>query len=81
MYQRYTAETPREGKIVGIKQWHAGPIQVRETLRETLLAQRREVLHWATCPECDPEGDYALLLSIVDWTLDEYIEESTPHVQ
>lgn len=58
---------------MGSKTWHAGPPNVQETLRQTLLDMEKSVLHWAMCPECDPDDQVETMLMVVGWTLPDYI--------
>ncbi len=60
---------------MGTERWHAGPVHLQDLLRETLLTHTRQMLHWTTCTDCDPEGEARLMLEVVGWTTLDFIGE------
>lgn len=49
-------------------------MDLSETLRTTLVADHKRVLHWLACSDCDPDDTADLLLQVVGLTRTTYFE-------
>lgn len=61
--------------MVGKPPYHAGDVDLQQSLREALLGRQREMMHWLACRECDPDYQASTLLMVVGWTHDDFLRE------
>lgn len=59
---------------MGQERWHAGVVELSESLRTALVADHKRVLHWLACADCDPDDEADLLLQVVGLTRTTYFE-------